>query len=463
MADTAKTDPAADQAAAPGATLVKDETAKVTTDVTDPKPTATEDKPVTEKVTEAAASATTTVKDNMFSMFGGGPKKEKKEEEDDVNEPSGATKKAAEDENPENEEPDVEFKPIVHLTEKVDTKTNEELEEQTFKMRAKLFKFDRESREWKERGTGDVRLLKHKENGKTRLVMRRDKTLKVCANHYVVPDMKLSPNVGSDRSWVWNAAADVSEGEPEAQTLAIRFANSENANLFKEAFIKAQQENEALFKASDSEPSPMEGFPMRVWSIEIYLLDAEGREVPANCFEKAVYNLHPSFEKNKQTFKKAPFRIEEKGWGEFDMTIVLTAAFRGGDHTLEHDLNFQTERYEATHTVTFRNPKPDLVALLESSGSDAVNGAARGGANKDVGKKKSRKDKNVDMEKLADGLQKLSEDDLLHVVTMVHDNKSSETYTKNDVENGEFHVDLYTLPDSLVKMLWEFTSSKLEN
>jgi Ran-binding protein 1 len=40
--------------------------------------------------------------------------------------------------------------------------------------------------------------------------------------------MKLSPNVGSDRSWVWNVAADVSEGEPEAQTLAIRFANSES-------------------------------------------------------------------------------------------------------------------------------------------------------------------------------------------------------------------------------------------
>jgi Ran-binding protein 1 len=95
-------------------------------------------------------------------------------------------------------------------------------------MRAKLFKFVKESSEWKERGTGDVRLLKHKENGKTRLVMRRDKTLKVCANHYIVPEMKLSPNVGSDRSWVWNAAADVSEGEPEAVTLAIRFANSDS-------------------------------------------------------------------------------------------------------------------------------------------------------------------------------------------------------------------------------------------
>ena len=264
--------------------------------------------------TEMASSAAVGVKNEVFSMFGGGAKKEKKVKPDDDDvEASGSSKaqKAAEaeaegevskpaqhsgldylllansspllkDDAPES--PDVHFEPVVHLTERVETQTNEELEEQTFKMRAKLFKFDRESREWKERGTGDVRLLKHKDNGKTRLVMRRDKTLKVCANHYgkfqfsnsrqrsvftssVVPDMKLSPNVGSDRSWVWNAAADVSEGEPEAQTLAIRFANSESmtfptltkinmllrsalsdANLFKEAFIKAQQENEALFK-----------------------------------------------------------------------------------------------------------------------------------------------------------------------------------------------------------------------
>jgi len=254
-----KPDPTAEQTTAPGATKVPDETAKVTTGATQDKPAAATAaaaaaaSSVAETVTNVAATATSAVKDNVFSMFGGGPKKEKKEEADDVDEPSGGSKgKAADDgDHPENEEPDVEFAPVVHLTEKVETKTNEELEEQTFKMRAKLFKFDRESREWKERGTGDVRLLKHKENGKTRLVMRRDKTLKVCANHYVVPDMKLSPNVGSDRSWVWNAAADVSEGEPEAQTLAIRFANSDNANAFKEAFIKAQQENEALFKAAE--------------------------------------------------------------------------------------------------------------------------------------------------------------------------------------------------------------------
>jgi hypothetical protein len=64
----------------------------------------------------------------------------------------------------------------------------------------------------------------------------------------VVPEMKLSPTLGSDRSFVWNTTADVSEGNPEAKTLAIRFLNSENASKFKEAFNNARQENEALIK-----------------------------------------------------------------------------------------------------------------------------------------------------------------------------------------------------------------------
>lgn len=44
----------------------------------------------------------------------------------------------------------------------------------------------------------------------------------------VSSEMKLSPNVGSDRSWVWNVAADYAEGEASAETLAIRFGNSES-------------------------------------------------------------------------------------------------------------------------------------------------------------------------------------------------------------------------------------------
>ena len=39
------------------------------------------------------------------------------------------------------------------------------------------------------------------------------------------------------------------------------------------------------------------------------------------------------------------------------------------------------------------------------------------------------------MEKLAEALPQLQDEDLLQVVQMVHDNKSEETYTKNDVES----------------------------
>ncbi|KAG5654061.1 single stranded nucleic acid binding protein [Sphagnurus paluster] len=147
---------------------------------------------------------------------------------------------------PREEEVDVHFEPVIKLTEQVDTKTHEEEEDVLFKMRAKLFRFDSVSTEWKERGTGDVRLLAHRETKKFRLVMRRDKTLKVCANHSITSDMRLQPNIGSDRSWVWKVAADYSESPPSAETLAIRFANAENAAQFKSAFEEAQATNAAL-------------------------------------------------------------------------------------------------------------------------------------------------------------------------------------------------------------------------
>ncbi|KAF2838299.1 SAS complex, SAS5 subunit/transcription initiation factor IID, subunit 14 [Patellaria atrata CBS 101060] len=211
----------------------------------------------------------------------------------------------------------------------------------------------------------------------------------------------------------------------------------------------------------ENKSSGVEGFPLRGWSVEIALLTEDGQDVPATCFDKVIYKLHPSFEKRaNQTFKKPPFKLQEEGWGEFDMQIEVFPLGGGKSSGIEftHDLNFQKERYEAVHSITFRNPKPDLVAILKESGGGGDENGVKKGA--DSARKKSRKDKNVDMEKLADGLQKLSEDDLLQVVQMVHDNKSSETYTKNDVENGEFHVDLYTLPDQLVKMLWDFTVEK---
>lgn len=204
-----------------------------------------ETKPVATATEEAKPTAATTQNPptaNVFSMFGGASKKKEVKEDDEEKKDERKDGETAAEGDDAPESPDVHFEPLVHL-EKVDVKTNEENEEVLFKVRAKLFRFHPDSKEWKERGVGDVKFLQHKETKKVRILMRRDKTLKICANHFISPEYQLKPNVGSDRSWVYNVTADVSEGEPEAQTLAIRFGNKENADKFKETFEKAQESN----------------------------------------------------------------------------------------------------------------------------------------------------------------------------------------------------------------------------
>lgn len=180
-------------------------------------------------------------------------------------EPAPAAQAGAEEEDdnglaPE-EEAQVEFQPLVKLDE-VKTQTLEEDEEVIFKMRAKLFRWESDSWEkevkmWKERGTGDVKFLKHKETGKVRMLMRREKTMKICANFFVLPTIDLKENAGSDRSWVWQCV-DFSEEKQEVSVLAIRFANSENAQKFKQFFDESKAANAATTGPTSASSQPVE-------------------------------------------------------------------------------------------------------------------------------------------------------------------------------------------------------------
>lgn len=80
-----------------------------------------------------------------------------------------------------------------------------------------------------------------------------------------------------------------------------------------------------------------------------------------------------------------------------------------------------------------------------------------------------------EMDRLAQGLQKLQEEDLLQVVRIVSEHKTQEMYVKNDLEGiftlpmvdvnlteGEFVMDLYTLGDPLLRTLWNFTKQRVE-
>lgn len=123
---------------------------------------------------------------------------------------------------------------MIPLPDKVDVKTGEEDEEVLYSHRAKLYRFA--EKEWKERGVGDVKILRHKTNGKLRVVMRRDQVLKICLNH--VLDADVSYQKKDDKSWQF-VANDFSEGVYELMNFSLRFKNAEIASEFKKAIDQA--------------------------------------------------------------------------------------------------------------------------------------------------------------------------------------------------------------------------------
>ena len=142
--------------------------------------------------------------------------------------------------NPEKEVGGADFKPIVSLPAIVDVQTGEEGENVIYSHRAKLYRFDHEVKQWKERGVGDIKILLNPETNRWRVVMRRDQIHKLCANHFITCEMELKENAGSDRSWVWSVNADFADGIAKAELLAVRFRHAEDAVMFQEKFKECQ-------------------------------------------------------------------------------------------------------------------------------------------------------------------------------------------------------------------------------
>ncbi|KAK1601324.1 hypothetical protein QYE76_059291 [Lolium multiflorum] len=157
----------------------------------------------------------------------------------------------------EEEDTGAQIAPIVKL-EEVAITTGEEDEEILLDMKAKLYRFDKDGSQWKERGTGAVKLLKHKETAKVRLVMRQAKTLKICANHLVVASIKMQEHAGSDKSCVWHAL-DFADGELKEEMFAIRFGSVENCKKFKDLVDQiAEEQGKTEEKESEEASSAAE-------------------------------------------------------------------------------------------------------------------------------------------------------------------------------------------------------------
>eukprot|EP00930_Biecheleria_cincta_P023996 TRINITY_DN1723_c0_g1_i4.p1 TRINITY_DN1723_c0_g1~~TRINITY_DN1723_c0_g1_i4.p1 ORF type:complete len:1766 (-),score=480.20 TRINITY_DN1723_c0_g1_i4:70-4698(-) len=133
--------------------------------------------------------------------------------------------------------------PSVSLQVKDVVETGEEEEDEVYCQRAKLLRF--RDGEWKERGLGDAKLLRHSKTGKTRFLLRQEKTSKIVANHYVInqkPYCDLQPNGENGKIWVWTALdwADADEGQ-QVEQFALKFKTEELAAAFKKSFDKARE------------------------------------------------------------------------------------------------------------------------------------------------------------------------------------------------------------------------------
>lgn len=137
--------------------------------------------------------------------------------------------------------PTAHFEPVIALPDLVDTKTGEEEEHIRFEHRAKLLRFVKETKEWKERGIGQMKVLVQKKDAnKVRLLMRREQVLKLCCNQMVTKDMKFDKLGPSGTSLSW-CGQDYSENELQAEVLAIRFKTADVCKQFHEAILEAQK------------------------------------------------------------------------------------------------------------------------------------------------------------------------------------------------------------------------------
>ena len=158
---------------------------------------------------------------------------------------------------------------------KVEIKTGEEDEDLIFKSRGKLFRF--RDGEWKERGTGDLKLLRHKKDKKIRFILRQDKTLKIVANFIISekPLCELKPHQGSEKMFIF-MAYDCSE-EPVMEKFVIKLGNAEKAKVFKKNFEDAQTFNKMVKEGKEKE---------LVWAPIFKDVEAENKKTDASKDDK---------------------------------------------------------------------------------------------------------------------------------------------------------------------------------
>ena len=162
------------------------------------------------------------------------------------------------------EDNDIYVEAIAHVSKLDQLTTGEENDEIIYSNRVKLFRFDSNTKVWKERGVGELKLTRDKTKNNCRVVMRREQVHKLCANHNIITEMELKPFEKSNKTWAWFTQADISDGEAKAGQFCARFKTSEMAADFKLCFDKCRAISSSKVTSNDEQTSN----PMRVTNLK---------------------------------------------------------------------------------------------------------------------------------------------------------------------------------------------------
>lgn len=97
--------------------------------------------------------------------------------------------------------------------------------------RAKLFRFNPEEKEWKERGVGEIRLLQSlRDPEKCRVTMWRDGNGLLACNFRLFPSIRISNFQNNPKALCWTCFDNCLE-EPQWETFTCKFATEEKVSM----------------------------------------------------------------------------------------------------------------------------------------------------------------------------------------------------------------------------------------
>ena len=274
---------------------------------------------------------------------------------------------------------DIHVEPIVQLSERSDHVTGEENETVLFSDRAKLYRFESETSQWKERGTGDIKILFNPETQSGRILMRRDQVLRLCANHVITADMKLEPKQGRAATFMWFTLADASDDEPKPEKFTVRFKNQEIADNFKDKFIECQ----TLSVENTNEPKLTQADDAKTEAIKINFTPPAGSWNCNVCFVvnpkekvKCVACQTPQYDEKENNASSSFPKFSFSNFGLQTNTSTASPKFHFGTSPVStsresQDMNSTSGQLATSNTGMTFNTTPSGGFLTKSSFSQS--------------------------------------------------------------------------------------------